>query len=238
MLIGPLVVLALVAVIGLIIAGAVLSAKKERERTQRLADFARGLGLTFEPGDSAAIASRFAHFDLFRRGDTRRGWNTMHGPFRLGEIDGHLTAGDYRYTIETGSGKNRSRTTYRVSYLVIRPAIPLRARLSFRPEHVLDKLAGAIGFDDIDFESAEFSGRFHVKCDDRKFAYDLFDPRMMEWMLTDPPPPLQLASGEFLIHVGIGRWDVSDFERHLAWAREFFGRWPTHLVRRLTEVQG
>lgn len=237
MLTGPLLIVAVMVVIGLIIAGAIYSARKERERTQRLAEFAAGLGLTFESADAPAIATRFAHFELFRRGDTRRGWNTMHGAFKLGEIDGHVTAGDYRYTVETGSGKSRSRTTYRVSYLVIRPDLPLRATLSLRTEHVFDKLAGAIGFDDIDFESAEFSGRFHVKCDDRKFAYDLFDPRIMEWMLKDPPPPLQLAAGEFLIHVGTGRWEVSDFEHQLAWAREFFGKWPRHLIRRLGESQ-
>jgi hypothetical protein len=233
---GVLVILLIVGVIALIIVGAVVSAKKERERTEQLAVFARSIGLTFDPAQSSAIASRFAHFELFRRGDTRRGWNTMHGPFQLGEIEGHVTAGDYRYTVESGSGKSRSRTTYRVSYLIVRPDLPLRATLSFRSEHVFDKLAGAIGFDDIDFESAEFSRRFHVKCDDRKFAYDLFDPRMMEWMLKDPPPSLQLAAGEILIHVSSRRWDISDFEHHLAWTREFFGKWPAHLVRRLAEL--
>ena len=39
-----------------------------------------------------------------------------------------------------------------------------------RPEHVFDRLASFLGFDDIDFESVEFSKRFMVKFADRKFA--------------------------------------------------------------------
>ena len=39
------------------------------------------------------------------------------------------------------------------------------------------------GADDIDFESARFSERFHVKSPDRKWAYDVIHTKTMERLL-------------------------------------------------------
>jgi len=50
-------------------------------------------------------------------------------------------------------------------------------------ENVLTRLGGALGFDDIEFESEEFNRAFRVKSEDRKFAFDLIDARMMAFLL-------------------------------------------------------
>jgi hypothetical protein len=47
------------------------------------------------------------------------------------------------------------------------------------------KVAQAFGYDDIDFESAEFSRRFCVRSRDKKFAYDFCHARMMEFLLAN-----------------------------------------------------
>ena len=49
---------------------------------------------------------------------------------------------------------------------------------------------------DIDFESAEFSARFHVQSVDRRFAYDLLDPAMIEHFLAEGSPPAIWIRGE------------------------------------------
>lgn len=54
------------------------------------------------------------------------------------------------------------------------------------PEGFFSKIAQAIGFDDIDFESHEFSRQFCVRSSDKKFAYDFCNARMIEYLLAHP----------------------------------------------------
>jgi hypothetical protein len=143
-------------------------------------------------------------------------------------------AGDYHYKITRQNGKHRSTTTYRFSYFLVK--LPWGARLpslALRTEGFMDKLAGAIGFEDIDFESAEFSRRYHVSGNDRKFAYDVLHPRMIDWMLDAEPPAFEVARGVFLLVSGDGRWAPGEFQQALRWTEAFFERWPDYLVKDL-----
>jgi hypothetical protein len=42
-----------------------------------------------------------------------------------------------------------------------------------------------IGFEDIDFESAEFSREFCVRSKDKRFAHDVCNTRMIEYLLAN-----------------------------------------------------
>ncbi|MGA1224469.1 MAG: hypothetical protein ACO31E_07875, partial [Phycisphaerales bacterium] len=101
--------------------------------------------------------------------------------------------------------------------------------LTVRAEGFLDKLGAMIGFDDIDFESSEFSKRFHVKCSDRRFAFDLFEPRMMEYFLASTPPTIHARGGTLLFDRGVRRWEPGDFDANLAWIDGFLSRVPRHV---------
>ena len=50
-------------------------------------------------------------------------------------------------------------------------------------EGFFSKVAQWFGCDDIDFESAEFSKKFVVRCADKKFAYDICNPQMIDYLL-------------------------------------------------------
>ena len=92
------------------------------------------------------------------------------GAFSPVEIDGRpypVKMGDFNYKVTRSTGKGSNTTTYRLSYLILHLPFALTPDLLIRREGVFDKIAGAIGFDDIDFESAEFSRRFYVKSSDR-----------------------------------------------------------------------
>jgi hypothetical protein len=52
-------------------------------------------------------------------------------------------------------------------------------------EGLFSKIAQAFGYDDIDFESHEFSRKFCVRSKDKKFAYDICHTRMMEFLLEN-----------------------------------------------------
>ena len=52
-------------------------------------------------------------------------------------------------------------------------------------EGIFSKIAQGFGYDDIDFESAEFSGKFCVRSADKKFAYDVCNAQMIEFLLDN-----------------------------------------------------
>jgi hypothetical protein len=55
--------------------------------------------------------------------------------------------------------------------------------LQISEENVFTRLADALTFRDIEFESEEFNRRFTVKGHDERFATAFCDARMMHWLL-------------------------------------------------------
>ena len=111
-----------------------------------------------------------------------------------------------------------------------------------RREGLFDRMAGALGFDDIDFESVEFSRRFHVKSSDKRFAYDLIDAGMMQFLLQDGDgldgrqPCVDLGDDALCVWYGQStRLDPPHLVALLRWGNEFFRRWPRMLRARLDE---
>ena len=207
-----------------------LAAKKRREA---LAAVAGRLGWQFDPSRDTGHDDEYAHFEVFRRGHSRAAFNTLTGKI---EIDGRSfpgKMGDFTYKVTRQTDKGPRTRTYRFSYLILH--LPFRSvpDLLIRREGIFDKLAGAIGFDDIDFESAEFSKRFFVKSGEKKFAYDVVHPRMIEFLLDNPFPGVDIEKGRCCVTDGRRRWKPEEFEPTLKWLSRFFGLWPEHLTTRL-----
>jgi hypothetical protein len=95
-------------------------------------------------------------------------------------------------TYAVGSGKRRR--TMHEAFAVVQVGPFAMPPVEIRPEHAGDTIAAAMGWDDLDFESVEFSRRFHVRSPDKRFAWDLLDPRMMQVML-ELPEGIQMAIG-------------------------------------------
>ena len=176
-----------------LIAIAIWSAVAAAKRRAALGEVARQLGFEFDRDslDGDSIAHRYPSFDPFGRGRARRASNVLRG--RRGELEFELF--DYRFT--TGSGKNKR--THR--YGIAAAHVPVRFRsLRIGPEGIFDKLASFAGFDDINFESHEFSARYHVSCDDRQFAYQIIHPQAIEHLLRCPPLNWQMNGDVIVIH--------------------------------------
>lgn len=144
------------------------------------------LGLSYYEGEGEAYYS----LNLFNKGDSHKIFNTISGS----KNGCHVSIFDYTYT--TGSGKNKRTHKNSVCLLNILQCFP---DLFIRPENIIDKIAGVIGLDDIDFESKEFSNRFYVKSSDKKFAYAVIHPQMMNYLLAQPKAPLIEIKGP---HIG------------------------------------
>ncbi len=232
-----LIIPAILVVIALIIAGAILSAKQARQRQQALADLAREMGWSFDPGHNSHFDNRFPQFQVFQKGHSRSAYNSLSGSMQVGNHNLRVRAGDYLYKITTSTGKSTTTRTHRFSYLVLN--LPFSTPgLLIRREAIIDKLKSAFGFDDIDFESEEFSKRFYVQSEDKRFAYDVIHPRMIEFLLSNNPPMIHVAGNSSLTCDDGKRWSPGTYRAKIRFIKQFFELWPDHLTTKLEQLHG
>ena len=191
-----------VLVIVLIIVGSI-QAKKRREG---LAAFARQSGLRYNPNKDYSFDERYPFFNELRHGSRRYAFNIM-----TGDYDGRsIVAFDYHYeTTSRDSDGDRKTTSHYFSAVIFQSTLRING-LTIRPEGVFDRMKRLFGFDDIDFESAEFSRQFHVTSADRAVAYDVVQPETMEFMLASPRFVLHFERGLVMV-MRAGRFEPHDF---------------------------
>jgi hypothetical protein len=197
-----LIPVAVVLVVSLVIAGAIYSYRQAKKRREDLARLAGSMGLRYDAADPYDIANRCGQLAPLAQGHNRSAYNVLHGQYGGFQVK----AFDYVYhTTETSTDSEGRTTTREVAHYFsavlfdVGTAMP---SLLIRPESFFDKIAAALGFDDIDFESAEFSRKFFVKASDKKFAFDVIHPRMMEYLMENPAWTLQLEGAQFLVLTG------------------------------------
>ena len=207
--------------------------KVESKRREELLLLATQGGWDFSPHKDYGIG-RLCDFDIFNRGEDRHAFNTITGSVTYGPYRCQLDMGDFRYKVVSGHGSKRRSSTHKFSYLVIRLPFRHTPQVRIRREGILDKIAQAAGLEDIDFESAEFSDKYCVTSEDRKFAYALLHARAMEYFLAIAPPALiEIAAGRICVTDGLRRWNVDTFKKRMNWARNFVALWPEHLAQQL-----
>jgi hypothetical protein len=208
--------------------------RQARARTAALGGLAARLGWRFHGEEKdEGLDGLYPQFGQFGRGHFRYASNRLSGSIQGFDTELSAEAGDYHYKVASGSGKRSRMRTRRFSYLLVTlPFGPLLPALRVRPEHFWDKAAGAAGFEDIGFESAEFSRRHHVSSDNRRFTCALIDRRMIEFLLGTRSPAFELSAGVLLVVPGGGAscWDARGLEAAIAWAHGFVARWPEHLA--------
>jgi hypothetical protein len=162
-----------------LIANLLLQGKRRKE----LAALAARLGLAFRADKDPSLADRLDCLTRLSQGRDRYAHNVLSGQHSGQPV----LAFDYHY--KTGSGKNTHH--HHLGCVVV--CLPRRfPELLIAPENVFSKIAQAFGYDDIDFESAEFSRAFCVRSKDRRFAYDVCHPKLMEYLLANDDLSLEL----------------------------------------------
>ncbi len=208
---------------------------QQKQRREAMAALAAELGWGFHPGRDTSHDDEYAHFEIFRRGHSRAAYNTLYGEITIDDRQYPAKMGDFTYKVTRSSGKSTSTTTYRFSYLILHIPFAAVPDLLIRREGMFDKIAGAFGFDDIDFESSEFSRKYHVKSPDKRFAYDVITPRMMEFLLGIDAMSIDIERGRCCISDGKHKWSPIEFKARLAWIAQFFDLWPEHLTEALED---
>jgi hypothetical protein len=215
-----------VIILAVFAAIAVYAYVSSRRRKKELAALAAAWGFTWDDDDPFDIEHRYDSFAALARGHSRHAYNVFHG--RREGFD--VICFDYRY--RTGSGKHQS--THHLSGALLRFGYSF-PYLRIRPEGLFDRVAEFVGFDDIDFESAEFSRAFYVKSSDRRFAFDVFHPKAMEYMLARPRRFAMEFRGDTMLVADDTTWEPGEFEAAIAQAGGLLELMPEYLRRGLKE---
>ena len=215
------------------IAASKAAVERAENRSRELGELAGEIGLTFDPSFDETMSEQFKHFGQFCEGDNRTAYNTLTGSLTIDGQEFPTRIGDYTYTVtrsKGGKSGGTTTTTYRLTYLILKlPFIDVPDTI-IRHENIFDKIGAALGFDDIDFESSEFSRKFFVKGKNRQFTYGLIHQGMMEHFLTGPFTPIEIESGDCLICEDDITWSVPEIREKIAFAKGFIQRWPRDLL--------
>lgn len=173
--------LIIILIAGLVIALAIYSAIAARKRREELFELATRLGMNFNPGQDYELAERFGFLNQLAQGENRYAFNVLSGTYRQNEV----LVFDYHYETHSTDSKGHRQTHdhYFSFFILILPASFPELRITH--EGLLSKIAQAFGYADIDFESAEFSRAFCVRSSDKKFAYDVCNSQMIEYLLAN-----------------------------------------------------
>lgn len=145
----------------------------------------------FNPDHDESFAGGWGFLSRLNQGTNRFAFNVMRGTYQ----EQAVFIFDYHY--ETGSGKNRMEHYSTAFLLVCKHVFP---HLTIAPETLSEKIASAVGIgDDIKFESAEFSRMYYVRSPDKKFAYDVCHPQMMEYLLQHPGLQIEMQGPALML---------------------------------------
>ncbi|HEX6580185.1 MAG TPA: hypothetical protein VF195_04870 [Actinomycetota bacterium] len=173
----------LVPVLLLLVFGLLVAAVAYHQHQRKLARqrefhaLALGHGLDFSIDDPFDTLEE--PFALLQRGDGRGVENVLWGEWKGLEI----RAFDYWYYEESTDSKGHTSRSYSRYDCVITRIDASCPALQISEENVFTRLADALTFRDIEFESEEFNRRFTVRGADERFATALCDAPMMDWLL-------------------------------------------------------
>ena len=174
-------ILIFILILGVMIAAGIYGMIAAKKRREELLQLAAKLGFSFVPEKDYDLAKHYGFLDKLAQGSNRYAFNILSGRYQNHVVH----AFDYHYETHSTDSKGRQQTHHHyLSCFVLR--LPQTfPELTIGREGWLSKVAQVFGYDDIDFESAEFSRAFCVRSKDKKFAYDVCHAQMMEYLLAN-----------------------------------------------------
>ncbi len=203
------------AIIILIFGAVAVAMWYEKKRREELEALAEELGLVFQPDGDDQLHAEVSSFALFGHGGGRKITNLI-----LGETEEvKIALFDYQFT--TGSGKQKQ--THRQTVASLQSPSLQCPHFTMRPEGMFDKIGGAFGMQDIDFESHPvFSGMFLLKGDEtqiRKF----FTPAVLNFFEEQKGISVEARPGALIFYRARSRVNPAEMKGLLTQAYEIFG---------------
>jgi hypothetical protein len=196
--VSPVEIFIFIVVAILVVATGIYSSIAAKKRREEMVVLAMRLGLGFNPGHDTFIATRFGFMDRLGKGSNRYAYNILSGNYR----DHEVLAFDYHYETHSTDSKGRRRTHHHHFSFFICNLPAEFPEVTIAREGIFSKIAQGFGYDDIDFESAEFSGKFCVRSKDKKFAYDVCNAQMIEYLLANPDLNIEIEDTALALGFG------------------------------------
>lgn len=204
-------------IIAAVIVLAIVGYYLEHKRRERLLAFVVERGLTYARRDD-----RWAQIDLGHphgQGRAHKAKNVM-----TGQHNGRQIA-IFEHEWVTGSGDDRKTHSIRVTAMALPKSFP---KVEVRPEGRFGKVVRALGARDIELESGEFNDRYWVN-GDRRMAYDVLNPRFMQWMLANEVSGFAI-NGPYVAYKVGDDIDLDHLDGEVAYLDEIVRRLPRYMT--------
>jgi len=217
-------ILIFIAGAALVAVFAYLGHMAEKKRREALRLLAARLGLSYDHRRNRGMASRYRFLNEMNKGDSRFAFNILSGAYSNFPV----TVFDFHYATHSTDSKGRRKTHHHYLNYVILEQEKSFPELRIYPEGLFSKLGQMLGFDDIDFESVEFSKAFAVRSKDKKFAYAICHTGMMEHFLRNRDLKFEIE-GSTVALIYQGRIRPEEVERKLNELVEIRNLFPEYL---------
>jgi len=196
---------------------------RARKRLEGLFELAQRLGLNFSAAEDYGLADRYGFLKQLAQGENRYARNVLSGTYQQNQV----LAFDFHYeTYSQGKSGRQTHHHWFSFFILTLPAFfPV---LTIRRENFLTKVAEAFGYQDIKFESAEFSQAFCVRSPDKKFAYDVCNAKMMEYLLANRDLSVEIENQVLALAFNT-RLSVEQIEANLQRLVDIRSRLPEYL---------
>ncbi len=203
-------------VIGFVAAMIYWSYALQKKRTAAFEEHAGLLGLHFVDDPEGEAYHQFDGFRLFTRGRSRRMRNLIEGD------SGDVKISIFDYAFVTGSGKNS--TTHNQTVVALQSSLLGCPEFSMRPQGFFDKIGGAMGFQDIDFDThPEFSKLFVLKGPDEASIRSYFSPTVLGYFEGHAGDSLEGAGQTMFFYRSRVRRKPEELKDMLSEAYEAYG---------------
>ncbi|MDB2686627.1 hypothetical protein N9Y42_05400 [Mariniblastus sp.] len=187
----PLFIVPIIALfIVFIVIGAIRSAQLAKARTEGMQALSQKLGLQFAGEKDHSFDERYPFIEKLCSGKNRYGFNVLQGLYQGQQV----YVFDYHYETTSRDSKGKRKTSHHYFSFMILHHHGNFPELIICREGYFSKMAQFFGFDDIDFESSEFSRQFLVKSPKKKFAYDVCHSGMIEYLLANQDLNIQIEN--------------------------------------------
>lgn len=213
----------IVAVLIVIVVATIYGWIQSQKRLEALNELALRLGLNFSAAEDYALAERYGFLKQLAQGDDRYARNVLSGIYQQNQV----LVFDYHYaTYHTDKSGTHKEDHWFSFFILTLPAV--FPDLTIRRENFFTKIAEVFGYQDINFESAEFSKAFNVRSADKKFAYDVCNSKMMEYLLANRDLSIEIENNVLALAFTT-RLSVEVIEADLQRLVEIRSRLPEYL---------
>lgn len=206
-------------------------------RKNKWKQFALSHRLQFAAADTQNIPKLYSDFLLFKQGINKIAYNICQGE----EKGFTITAFNYQYIVPSGIERIISHhfsVLIFQSQLFFRPILILNNKLlheldifdTFGSKITRNEINYLSGTNEIYFESEAFNRKYYITCDNKKYAYDIINPRMIPFLQKNPEINIE-ARDNSVVFFQNRIVTISAMDSYLIFAHDFFEMIPLHIKK-------